>query len=338
MTMPLEPIPQKRIAQVAGAIAVATAGIVVALWWAGTAGLSGPGLVTARLDALRTGLSIGIGGGGVFALYLAWRRQHSTEVGVQQKEHEQNLDREIADDNRKDAAARRITELYAKACEQLGSDKAPVRLGGLYALGRLGQDNAALRQTVADMLCAYLRMPYTPPESEPPGDRAEALKAHRDAVQEREVRLTAQRILVSHLRAEAFWPDIDLDLTNAMLIAFDMSRCRLRGAGFEGATFLRYSTFEGTEFDGLADFTSATFDSAADFERTFFHAWASFLDTSFNGPIALNKAFVAHDMAELSMWPKGWRLSDEHTPIGLRDGTWHRLIRKEDTTEAAPVA
>lgn len=32
------------------------------------------------------------------------------------------------------ARERRITELYTKAVEQLGSDKAPVRLGGLYAL------------------------------------------------------------------------------------------------------------------------------------------------------------------------------------------------------------
>ena len=37
----------------------------------------------------------------------------------------------------RDATERRITELYTKAVEQLGSDKAPVRLGGLYALDRV---------------------------------------------------------------------------------------------------------------------------------------------------------------------------------------------------------
>lgn len=40
-----------------------------------------------------------------------------------------------------DAEARRITDLNTKAVEQLGSEKALVRLGGLYALERLAQDN-----------------------------------------------------------------------------------------------------------------------------------------------------------------------------------------------------
>ena len=61
----------------------------------------------------------------------------------------------------RDATERRITELYTKAVEQLGSDKAPVRLGGLYALERLAQDNPAHRQTIVNVICAYLRMPFS---------------------------------------------------------------------------------------------------------------------------------------------------------------------------------
>jgi hypothetical protein len=59
----------------------------------------------------------------VVALVLSGRRQWHSE--------------ETQRDTREDAVARRITELYGKAVEQLGSDKAPVRLGGLYALERL---------------------------------------------------------------------------------------------------------------------------------------------------------------------------------------------------------
>ena len=67
------------------------------------------------------------------------------------------------------AAAAAVTELYTKAVEQLGSDKAPVRLGGLYALERLAQDNPAQHQTIVNVICAYLRMPFsaTPPASKP---------------------------------------------------------------------------------------------------------------------------------------------------------------------------
>src|SRR4051794_36749167 len=59
--------------------------------------------------------------------------------------------------------SQQITETYAKAVEHLGHDEAPVRLGAMYSLERLAQDNHPRRQTVVDVLCAYLRMPYTPP-------------------------------------------------------------------------------------------------------------------------------------------------------------------------------
>jgi hypothetical protein len=60
-----------------------------------------------------------------------------------------------------------VTELYTKAADQLGSDKAPVRLAGLYALERLAQDNPSQRQTIVNVICAYLQMPYTTPEATP---------------------------------------------------------------------------------------------------------------------------------------------------------------------------
>jgi hypothetical protein len=62
-----------------------------------------------------------------------------------------------------DAAERRTTELYAKSVEQRGSEKSAVRLGGLYALERLAQTSPGQRQTVVNVICAYLRMPYQPP-------------------------------------------------------------------------------------------------------------------------------------------------------------------------------
>jgi len=51
-------------------------------------------------------------------------------------------------------------ELYAKAVEQLGHEKAPVRLGALYSLERLAEDKPERRQIIVDVICAYLRMPF----------------------------------------------------------------------------------------------------------------------------------------------------------------------------------
>jgi hypothetical protein len=74
----------------------------------------------------QTGLGIGAGTTGVFALQLAVRRQTYQE--------------HTAADTTFDAVERRVTELYSKSVEQLGSAKAPVRLGGLCALERFGEN------------------------------------------------------------------------------------------------------------------------------------------------------------------------------------------------------
>ncbi|MEV4811364.1 hypothetical protein [Micromonospora avicenniae] len=85
-----------------------------------------------RVESIRTGLTIGAAVTGAFALLLAFRRQQLAERTQQATEY--------------DAGEKRVTGLYVKAVDQLGSDKAPVRLGGLYALERLAQDNPAHRQ------------------------------------------------------------------------------------------------------------------------------------------------------------------------------------------------
>lgn len=68
-------------------------------------------------------------------------------------------------------------------------------------------------------------MPFDPPESDNPAP---------GAVQEREVRATAQRILAANLRPNepAYWPDVQLDLTGATLVGADFSGCYLHGAKF----------------------------------------------------------------------------------------------------------
>jgi hypothetical protein len=81
----------------------------------------------ARLDAIRTVGTIVLGAGGAIALLLAARRQQTAERDLAHKERIQ-LHAE------QDATERRITELYLKAADQLGSDKAPVRLAALRAL------------------------------------------------------------------------------------------------------------------------------------------------------------------------------------------------------------
>jgi uncharacterized protein YjbI with pentapeptide repeats len=221
-----------------------------------------------------------------------------------------------------DATERRITELYTKAVEQLGSDKAPVRLGGMYALERLAQDNPAHRQTIVNVLCAYLRMPFPPtaPTSEPKPEADEVPEVPSSDTkmgpialsstwqQEGHVRLTAQDILTEHLRSRGaaskhiadslgtrFWPDIRLDLTGATLIDFTFFRVVVAEAWFAGATFTGTAQFGEATFTGIAWFRGATFTSNATFSRAAFTGLANFSETTFADDVWFSMATFATD-------------------------------------------
>jgi hypothetical protein len=268
---------------VIGVVAVGMA-ILASTWWllAQTHGLQGADEARARMDAIKTGLSVGAGTGGAVALLLALRRQWLNERDQAHREavdqRAQIHDDRVAAATEHDAAERRITDLYVKAVDQLGNDKAAVRLGGLYALERLGQNNPDHRQTVVNVICAYLRMSYTPPTAvvdRPPAARPEALLAvstsvtfgsSSDAYGELQVRLTAQRILADNVNVVApqAWDEISIDLTGATLIDFAL-RGRVMAASFTDATFYGVAQFSGATFEGTARFDRATFHGEAVF-------------------------------------------------------------------------
>lgn len=242
-----------------------------------------------RLAIVRTAATIVLGAGGGIALLLAARRQRSTELDLLQKDRAQRHVEQVAADTRahevrvaeateRDAAERRITGLYTRAADQIGSDKAPVRLAGMYALERLAQENPEQRQTIVNVLCAYLRMPYTLPDEPFPTDDAapEVLATHRDRIQELQVRTTVQRILAKHLSfgEPEFWADIDLDLAGATLVSFNLARCRVRIGQFHAARFVANCAFRSTQFVASANFDRATFTGTAIFdEAEFGHAF-----------------------------------------------------------------
>lgn len=329
----------RAIAIVAAAVGVATmAAIALLVWPIPLIPLVSP---SERLDALRTALAVGAGTAGLATITLAARRQvHQERVAVITEA---------------DAAERRTTDLYGKSVEQLGSDKSAVRLGGLYALERLAQTSTGQRQTVVNVICAYLRMPYLPPtDVATPADAShqserrpgwgtmpgivdtwatvaeiqrraptldEAGNWKGDAIlAEWQVRVAAQTILATHLRSpgltdegsiprsspKSFWPDIDVDLSGAVLFDFDFRHCEVRSASFracrffgvarflqsrfteeaqfDGAEFFGAAWFEATRFGGDAWFGGAHFSAVADFRHSSFGRRSSFGRDSWLGP------------------------------------------------------
>ena len=237
-----------------------------------------------RLTALRTALTLGAAAAGAATLLLAGRRQvHQEEMAA------------AAD---ADARERRITELYVKAVDQLGAEKAPVRLGGLHSLERLGQDNPAHRQSVIDVICSYLRMPFPVQEealraavaSDRGGPWIASFAGTTAEREELEVRMSAQVILTRHLRptpgdtyaTSSFWPGISVNLTSASLFDFEFQSCRATTVRFVGATFIGKTRFYQCEIEGSAEFDKARFFGLAWFWRADFASRSWFSATEFH--------------------------------------------------------
>ncbi|WP_158263155.1 pentapeptide repeat-containing protein [Amycolatopsis sp. CA-128772] len=239
-----------------------------------------------QFDALRTVLVIGGAAAGAMTLLLAARRQVHSE--------------HVAQDAVLDAAERRITELYVKAVEQLGSEKAPVRLGGMYALERLANRNPDHRQTVVDVICSYLRMPFNVEvESEFSLPEAIGIPEWRDSRanltatsrEEREVRVAAQEILCRHLQGASplpiysgaeNWGLLTLNLKGATLTDFN-AQCMVIGeAGFDYARFQGLTMFNESRFAAYVSFAGCTFEAGLLCESTEFSRGVSFMGTTFN--------------------------------------------------------
>ncbi|MEU0040503.1 hypothetical protein [Streptomyces sp. NPDC006333] len=161
---------------------------------------------------------------GVFAIVYAYRKQRIEEAASLRADSET------------------LGGRYQTAAEQLGHEKAAVRLAGVYALSRLADDDSSQRETICRLLCAYLRIPYDPNDPQPG---------------EREVRLTVVKVISEHLQDPSHpgtWCGLDLDFSGAK---FD-------GGSFAGAHFTSgLVNFSACEFaSGTFSFDGAKFSGA----------------------------------------------------------------------------
>lgn len=262
-----------------------------------------------QLEAIKTASTIVLGAGGAVALILAARRQRSAELTLQENARiaaENAADRakdlkqreDAAKDIRLDAIERRITDLYTKAADQLGNDKASVRLAGLYALERLAQDNPSQRQTIVNVICAHLRMPFERYPKPGESESRQVWQFYWAAEQERQVRLAAQEILLLHLKVDKLgsgdvslhWRDIDINLSGAHLEGFRLIDSSARNASFVGSHFAGYTCFDLVRFEGYCDFSNAEFLEPIRFSRSTFGPGATaFWDTSFWGMVTFSE-------------------------------------------------
>jgi Pentapeptide repeats (9 copies) len=238
-----------------------------------------------KAEAIKTGA---LGGGAIVALYALWlndRRRRTDEA-----RHELESDK-AAD------------ERFARSVELLGNEADQVRVGALHALAWLADSTARYKQTVLDVFCAYLRRPFTHPSYTRRADDPDQVTVEDSlqADQERQVRLTAQRLITDLL---PWGQNFDstayhLDLTGASLEYFRLEGRRIgrltaRRTRFYGITRMselhasKPALFTSAKFLGRVDLREAQFEGGLSFQDTTFDAEVAFQGTSVSTFIDLN--------------------------------------------------
>ena len=174
-----------------------------------------------------------------------------------------------------------VTDRYTKAIEQLGSDKLDVRIGGIYALERIGRDSARDHPTVMEVLTAFIREHSREPWPVNGNGAQDGEKKTRPDVQatitvvgRRDPARDVQRIdlagadLTRAYLSGATLPGATLpgaDLTRATLTGADLTHAYLTGATLSSADLssadLTRASLTGATLSG-ADLTHATLTGA----------------------------------------------------------------------------
>ena len=234
-------------------------------------------------------------------------RAHQENMLIQQKEQfEANAFKERKAERR---------ERYTKAVEQLGDEKAPVRMGGVYTLVGLVdewleeesiekyEDRLKEGQVIINNLCAYIRSPFTlasrydelskdNPISEGIykdnqqkfySDKAE-LKAEAD-VRLSIIKEIHDRIQGPDKNTPGVWSDFEYDFSGSTFFyPIDLTKSYYKKPGnFSGATYQGGADFSGATYQGGADFRDSSYKGGADFRGSTYQGGADFSGSTYKG-------------------------------------------------------
>ena len=139
-------------------------------------------------------------------------------------------------------------ERFQKGVEMLGHSILSVRLGGIYALDRLGADFPdQYHVEVAKVLCAFVSSPQEDPEIEKQSEKGKPTNRARQDVQAAMVSISSRSEADAALEKEA---NYTLDLFGASLFGTRLENGNLSDANLEGAnlsgSILRCANLSGT--------------------------------------------------------------------------------------------
>lgn len=284
-------------------------------------------------EAVKTG---GLAAGSVVAMYALWLNDCRRRVDEQRQQLETlrtEHDRERAADDR-----------FAKAVELLGSDADQVRVGAMHALAGLARSRPDYTQTVIDVLCAYLRRPFEHPGYAEPADPnrmpvtvTKEWPAERiaEANRERQVRTTAQRLIVDLLIATQGTPTrYNLDLTEAVLEYLNLGGLAVGSIVARRARLLGLTKLAGLRASGAVLFTGAVFEGRTWLDDAHYDGGLALVAARLNLDTTLERSTVdefvdirmaAHDELATDGFriakgieaklPHGWQLAEDGTVV-----------------------
>ena len=204
-------------------------------------------------------------------------------------------------------------ERYTKAVEQLGDEKAPIRMGGVYTLVGLVdewledesiekyEDRLKEGQVIINNLCAYIRSPFTLASHydelsnpTPKGiykDKKEKFYADKAILDsEADVRLSIIKEIHDRLQdpdknTPGAWSDFEYDFSGSTFFyPIDLTNSYYaKPINFSGSTYKSGANFRDSTYQGGADFSRSTYKSWANFRRSTYKGWADFRRSTYKG-------------------------------------------------------
>ena len=244
-------------------------------------------------------------------------RQFTENIAKEREKIEADKAKNEQDHIRQVHAERRSR--YTTAIEQLSSDKASIRLGGVYTLVGLVDEWLADEKTIPNIeerrkegqviinnLCAYIRSPFLLAERTDQLDKPYAKDLQKDfdgdkekfdadkrsftqeksaLEEERQIRQSIIKEMREHLHNDEGlvpWSYFDYDFSNAYFFYFtDFTRSHFDGSLNFTETRFTEADFSGAKFTGFASFSEAKFTGFASFSEAKFTQNADFSGAKF---------------------------------------------------------
>lgn len=262
-----------------------------------------------RLEVIRTGLTAGAATGALMTLLYAQRKQLLAE--------------EVARDEKTDAIEKRTTDLYVKGVEQLGSNSPIIRLGGVFALERLGEGEPALRDTIIDLFCAVLRdLPVCSDAQS--GQHALVREITQTAIHDHLAKdspyayhktywpvhgINLVGVHFHYLNLDSIWTDtVQMD----SIVVHERTTMRsgkIRGLSLDDTEFRGDVKFDDSQWS-YASFRKARFKEKVSFKNVRFEHYIDFTDCIFERAADFDGARIRIKNGSHVVLPRGWRVHE----------------------------